>query len=229
MKLKTLNIFLDTSIFEENNFLQGRKINSLIKHAEEGTIKLYSSGLAITELKERVRKKVQLAKSEIRKFRNQKPKPVEVFRNTQTYESFDKIWDIDYEEEISSICKKIDEVVQNTPITLLSTEGISIEGVFEKYYKEEAPFKEGNKKHEFPDAFILATIENWCKKENEKIITVSNDKDWLDYNCEDFIKLDSLELYYIFVLDIIYNRVYMFNMFPNIRIFILRIRLFNRV
>jgi hypothetical protein len=193
MKLETINIFLDTSIFEKNNFLNSNKINSLIKHAEEKIVLLYSSEIAITEMKERIKKKIQKAKSEIKKFRNQKPKPVEIFRNTDTYESFDKIWNIDYEKEEKEICSKIDTLVSNTPIVLIPTEGVDISVIFNSYFKNKAPFKEGEKKYEFPDAFILASIDSWCKLNASKMIIVSSDNDWLNYESDFIIKFNDLD------------------------------------
>jgi len=192
-KLETQNVFLDTSIFEQNNFLDSKNIKLLIKHAEEETILLYSSQIAITELKERVRKKIKSAKSDIKNFRNQIPKPVEIFRNTDTYPLFEKIWHIDFLKEFDVICKKIDDLVQNTPILLIPTNGVKIETVFDKYFNNKAPFKEGVKKHEFPDAFILSSIDNWCEQNEDKMMIVSKDGDWLNYESEFIIKFKELD------------------------------------
>jgi hypothetical protein len=193
MKLDTQNIFLDTSTFEQNNFLVGKKLNSLLEHTDDNSINVFSSEIAIKELKERVRKKILKAKSEIKKFRNTKPKSVEIFRNTETYEIFDQVWRIKFDEEIEKINLKIDDLIKNTPIQLIETNGIDIDEVFNKYFKNKAPFKEGDKKYEFPDAFILASIEKWCIENNSKMIIISNDKDWLNYESEFIIKIKELD------------------------------------
>ena len=65
MKLDTQNIFLDTSTFEQNNFLIGKKLNTLLNHTGDNSINVFSSEIAIKELKERVRKKIAKAKAEI--------------------------------------------------------------------------------------------------------------------------------------------------------------------
>ena len=193
MKLDTQNIFLDTSTFEQNNFLVGQKLNSLLKHTNDNTITIFSSEIAIKELKERVRKKITKAKSEIKKFRNTKPKSVEIFRNTETYEIFNQVWEIKFAEEIESINLKIDELIKNTPINLIETNGINIDEVFNKYFNNKAPFKEGDKKYEFPDAFILASIEKWCEENKSKMIIISNDNDWLNYESDFIIKIKELD------------------------------------
>jgi hypothetical protein len=191
MKLETENIFLDTSTFEKNNILAGRKIKSLLKHCEEGTIKIFSTQIVINELKERVRKNVMQSKSDWKKFRNEQPEVI--FRNTDSISIFEKLWSIDFQKEIEIIHENIDKVIINTPFHLIDSAGVDIELVFKKYFNNEAPFKEGLKKNEFPDAFILAAIDLWCSKNNEKMIIVSSDNDWLNYKSDKFIKINELD------------------------------------
>lgn len=45
------------------------------------------------------------------------------------------------------------------------------------------PFGETKKKDEFPDAFVLAALEGWCEKNNERIYVASTDPD-LKLFCE---------------------------------------------
>ena len=191
MKLETENIFLDTSTFEKNNILAGRKIKSLLKHCEEKTIKIFSTQIVINELKERVRKIVLQSKSEWKKYRNEKTEVI--FRNTDTISIFEKLWSIDFQKDIDMIHENIDNVIIKTPIHLIDSFGVDIELVFDKYFNNEAPFKEGLKKNEFPDAFILATIDLWCSKNSEKMIIVSSDNDWLNYKSDKLIKIKEID------------------------------------
>jgi hypothetical protein len=192
MKLETKNIFLDTSTYEKNNFLVGKKIISLFKHGEEKTIKIYSSLIVINELKDRIRKNVLNSKSLWKKFRNENPDAI--FRNSDTFAVFEKLWEIDFNKEINIIYGKIDIIIKTTPVYLIDTKDVNIEKVFDKYFKTEAPFKDGLKKHEFPDAFILESIDAWCDKNGEKMIVVSTDGDWLNYKSGNLIKYNDLDL-----------------------------------
>lgn len=56
----------------------------------------------------------------------------------------------------------------------------SPEKVFEKYFSSFPPFSEnGNKKSEFPDAFIIESVNNYLQKNTFKnILVISKDKDW---------------------------------------------------
>jgi hypothetical protein len=56
-----------------------------------------------------------------------------------------------------------------------------VKNVFGKYFRKEAPFGDEKKKYEFPDAFILEAVENWCTKNDEKMYIISKDKDWEGY------------------------------------------------
>ena len=49
--------------------------------------------------------------------------------------------------------------------------------VFQKYFQKKPPFGPGKKKEEFPDAFVLTSIEDWCSWKNQKIYVVSTDGD----------------------------------------------------
>ena len=67
--------------------------------------------------------------------------------------------------------------------------------VLRRYFGVEPPFGHKEKrKHEFPDAFALLTVEGVAAKQNRNILCVSNDKGWLDFAAlsEHLICLDSL-------------------------------------
>lgn len=49
--------------------------------------------------------------------------------------------------------------------------------VFQKYFQKKPPFGPGKKKEEFPDAFVLTSIEDLCSWKNQKIYVVSTDGD----------------------------------------------------
>ena len=49
--------------------------------------------------------------------------------------------------------------------------------VFERYFEGRPPFSEGKKKNEFPDAFVLDSLEQWALGKTQKINVVSGDPD----------------------------------------------------
>lgn len=191
-KLETENIFIDTSIFQQSNFLAGRKIKRLIEYAEESEIKLYTSDIIIKEIKEQVRKNISKSKSAIKQLAIKNDKEIVIFRNTDTFEIIEQLRNIDYEAEIVKICTEVDKVIEEY-FTVIPYGKIDISNVFNRYFENKPPFKEGLKKNEFPDAFVLEIIEKWCEKNNEKIIAISSDKDWLNYKSDNIEPIESMD------------------------------------
>lgn len=59
-----------------------------------------------------------------------------------------------------------------------------VKGVFEKYFKQEKPFGKGKQK-EFPDAFVLSSLEKYAKDNRiPKIYVLSGDGDMKEYRSE---------------------------------------------
>ncbi len=74
---------------------------------------------------------------------------------------------------------------------------VSAQEIFEDYFSSTPPFHAtGNKKAEFPDAFILKGIIEYCKNnKNSTVLIISDDADWkhtLEGN-KQIIQVDSLE------------------------------------
>jgi hypothetical protein len=61
-------------------------------------------------------------------------------------------------------------------------EHVTLDQVMLRYFGAQAPFAaSGAKKHEFPDAVALLTLECWAKRQESKVLVVSNDPDWVRY------------------------------------------------
>jgi len=74
--------------------------------------------------------------------------------------------------------------------------------VFERYFKQTPPFGGGGKKHEFPDAFVILAVEQWCKQNQESMYVVSGDQDFAEACAElnalhHFGKLDEFLDYFV--------------------------------
>jgi hypothetical protein len=54
----------------------------------------------------------------------------------------------------------------------------SIGRVFDSYFKKLPPFGEGEKRKEFPDAFVFDALNVYCTAENQKVYVISEDKDF---------------------------------------------------
>lgn len=56
---------------------------------------------------------------------------------------------------------------------------VDIADLMKRYFQPSLPFESsGDKKHEFPDAIALITLESWAEEHNKPILLVSNDRGW---------------------------------------------------
>lgn len=177
--LPTRNIFLDTNIFEENNFFHSNDIQSIFYYSRIGVINLYMTSISKMELIDRMKKGLINAKAEHNKLVSFINKS-RILKNLKTYEKFEKS-KITIEESISELSSKLNTVINSSNIKLISADSVNIEEVFELYYKQEAPFSSKGKKFEFPDAFIIKSVDSWCKLNKKKMIFVTKDLDFSGY------------------------------------------------
>ncbi|MEP9328270.1 PIN domain-containing protein [Paraburkholderia phymatum] len=79
--------------------------------------------------------------------------------------------------------QRFDHWVEWVRATVLGeAEFASIGEVMRRYEASEPPFSAaGNKKHEFPDAVALSTLEGWARASGTKVLAVTQDKDWKRY------------------------------------------------
>lgn len=65
---------------------------------------------------------------------------------------------------------------------IISNDFVELRTVMNRYFDNQAPFENNKeKKHEFPDAISLLTLENWALAHNTNILAVSKDKGWNNF------------------------------------------------
>ena len=177
--LPARNVFLDTNIFEENNFFHSNNIQSIFYYSRIGVINLYMTSISKMELIDRMKKGLINAKEEHNKlvgFINKS----RILKNLNTYEKLEKS-KITVEKSILELSNKLNTIITSSNIKLINADNVNIEEVFRLYYNQEAPFSSAGKKFEFPDAFIVKSIDSWCKLNKKKIIFVTKDFDFGGY------------------------------------------------
>lgn len=161
------NIFVDTSIFEKECFRFDEKSNiaKLIKHKENGSIKLYLTDIIKKEILSRIKYNVEEEYSKYEKLR--------IIKNICFKSKDDFINDLI--EKFNSNLKHFEIINTDTKIT---------NSIFENYFNNKPPFDKArkDKKHEFPDAFIIKMVKQWAENNGQKAIFLSGDND-----CETYI------------------------------------------
>ena len=180
-------VFVDTSIFlAENYFAPNNRISSLQALAEKGMISLVSTEITNSEILRRFKDEVSSAWSNMK-------------NNHKALVCLDNTRPLFFKETKKQLLKQSEDVFRGfTEKSSMYTIGYEycgdVKSVFEKYFKAEKPFNEGKKKHEFPDAFVLQMLEQYCKRNSlKKIILLSEDKDMKEYKSDFLESLDYKE------------------------------------
>lgn len=182
-------VYLDTSVFESNNFLEGSRINEILKLSEADKIRLVLPEITYQEVLSREMVNVRAALAKHKKFRSD----ARSIRNIPSLKNrFDDLNETEIIEEFKAI---FDARLKKAKCIRIDYPTVNIKDIFEKYFADQFPFSKGSKKHEFPDAFALISIENWCKSNGNKCHVFSYDKDILSYKSDDLIISESFEDY----------------------------------
>ncbi len=173
-------VFIDTSIFFANNFLEGKEIRTLLDLSKDGHIKIVMPQITLKEI---IKKAEENAIEAFNSYNATRDK-LRVLRNIESLKAQvgeSKINESQQKEYIKELHSYIKKVIKVAKITIIDYPTLNIQTVFDKYFNKEAPFNNANKKNEFPDAFSLATIEQWCEEHKHKCVVFALDKDFEQY------------------------------------------------
>ena len=175
-------VFIDTSIFESNNFLEGKRIKEVFKLAERNEIRVVLPQLTYDEIINRITKNINEASQQFKKYRND----TRILRNIPSLST--KFEPFDNDQIKQELIDIVDKQFKQSNFIIVDYPTLNIEGVFKSYFEKRFPFSSGSKKSEFPDAFALKSIEVWASENKTKVLAFSKDNDMLNY------KSDHLEI-----------------------------------
>lgn len=191
VRLETRHVFIDTSIFVASNFhYESSPFKQLITLARENYLSIYLTPITIREVKAKIHDRVAAAHHALQKCR----KEAMVLRHLPNDTYKELFTEFDAAKAEQSIISRFDTFISETRATIVPVGGTSVERVFDQYFTSFPPFGPGKKKNEFPDAFALAALDEWCNSKNKKIYVISSDTD-MQSACEKhqgFIGLESL-------------------------------------
>jgi len=171
--LGTKNVFLDTQVFIGINFnYQHNAFVEFIKLASSARINYYTTYITKEEIKSNIKKKIDETHSAFNSFQ----KDAKILRNSKfqwVRTMFDKP---DYNAFQSDLIKQYEDFERETNVKEIGIVQTDIKEIFTNYFEINPPFDNGEKKYEFPDAFVISSIELWAKNNDEKIYVISADK-----------------------------------------------------
>lgn len=168
-------IFIDTSIFIKENFLEGKRITELLRLSRDGSIQIILTRITINEIKANYKKQLTKAIESFGLFKNEFNS--KVLRNNKIG---DKLFlKLKQKELLIEFEENLDKLLLKSKVIIIEYDILNIQLVFDSYFNSKFPFNSGEKKSEFPDAFAIALIEKWANENGEKIVLFSKDKDFL--------------------------------------------------
>ena len=191
-QLETRHIFIDTSIFIAANFhYQSSTFRQLVALASESYLFVHLTPVTVGEVKANIRERVEAAHRAVQKCK----KEAMVLRHLpgDTYKGL--FVDFAAGDVERSLVQKFETFVSESRADVISLNGAPVDRVFSQYFSSSPPFGSGQKKSEFPDAFALAALSEWCATKGKKIYVISKDGD-MERVCEgneSLVFLDSLE------------------------------------
>lgn len=175
MKLEAKNIFIDTSAYMQNNFDYSNSSFSALKSLiKSGDLRLFITIITENEIKSNIKQEIDKARVVTKKFSNEG-------RILWSVTSFDfktlfRNKKLDNVED--ELIEQLNKFLKETKAKYIPINNVNPEKVFDLYFEVKPPFGSGDKKEEFPDAFVIEALKDWCDKNDDKIYVISNDKDF---------------------------------------------------
>lgn len=179
-------IFIDTSIFESENYFEGKNINILFNLSKQGLVEIKITEIVYREILTRIENHITKAVNLYKKDKLNFEREARILRNVDILNHhFEKV---DFkkikEDAKEQIVTKFNEIVKNYNIEIINSDIADINEIINDYFEIKPPFKDGLKKNEFPDAININTIKKWCEINNVTSVYITNDKDFANYKNE---------------------------------------------
>lgn len=168
------NVLIDTNIFiaAKYNFAGG-SLSNLKKYCEDGVAALFTNDIILREVQSHIDEDVGLMARQAKNAIGQRTELIHAITQ-EAYESIKST----ILGSTTALNAQFNSYMEGA--TLLSNKGLTIDVLFDKYFKRCAPF-EGNekKKWEFPDAAIIMSIKRYITEHpGAQLHVVTDDNGW---------------------------------------------------
>ncbi|MCS8168023.1 PIN domain-containing protein [Pseudomonas aeruginosa] len=190
MPLQTRNVFIDTEFFVKSGLdFSSKTIESFRDICGRGELSHITSTIVVREVKRKISEHINEAINGVKSFRR-KAKILASSENDVVKNFFRKF---DYSEIEAHAIKVFDDFLDESSTRIVDLTEVDGNEVVDMYFAQVAPFQDGKKKNEFPDAFTMLAVRSALRWQ-EEIYVVSEDKDLVAF-CEGnprFIHIESL-------------------------------------
>lgn len=181
-------VFIDTCVFiRESYFKKSGAVSRLFDLAERGCIKILMPEIARREWYKHFKDATSVKFNEIERKASIMGNTKEINAFVDSHTGLVSLYD-------SIVANAFDKQLERAGVILIPTAYAcdTIVSVVDRYFRQAPPFGTKGKEKEFPDAFILASLEKYAKENDlSQIIVFSTDGDLNMYNKDLFIKQDT--------------------------------------
>lgn len=185
--LQTKNVFIDTQYYVKSGLhFEGAAFKAFIDLCERGELNLIITSVVEREVKSKIEESIKDALQAVQTIQRK----ARILKSVEDgpLQNFFMPVEIDgvYESARNAFNEFLDACNTNfAPVSV-----IDIEKILNDYFEKKAPFGDGKKKSEFPDAISLGAIEKYIGE--EEVYVVSDDDDLKNY-CKDNVGFHCVE------------------------------------
>jgi hypothetical protein len=211
-KLITRNIFIDTCIFHGKNYgFDHYVFNKIADLASNDYVSVFLTEITFQEILSNIEQQIGNARPHLNNLQDKG----KILQNIPQYQA------VFNRKFINSVFETMKQqffgFLEKSQVKILPIEDVDSKEIIERYFNRKAPFST-QKKTEFPDAFTLAALESWCKKNQQKMYIISADKDYKNYCYESDVlhHINSVEQFLnVFTRSDEYRYDFTINLFEN--------------
>ncbi len=170
-KLQTSHVFLDTQVFIAANFqFSSGQLQRLASWSQIGEITLHLTDITLQEIEGKLTEHIDETYQAVKSFK----KKAMLLRGMP---SFEPLFNFDIEAVKNDFNMRLNDFLKSAKVNVIATNNVSVGTIFDRYFKRKPPFGQGKNKYEFPDAFSIEALENWCIEKGEYMYVISEDND----------------------------------------------------
>ena len=172
-------ITLDTNILRKNGYNLESGLLGQLTQFKEGSVQLVLSEIVYRETSKHLRENAREDWSKLEQSIKKSEKSF--LLSPESTEAMNKILAAQGKPE-EAVEKRLKEFIQATGAIIVDAKNANMNELIKLYFKPAAPFEDNEKKkNEFPDAIALISLESWARRNNKKLLAVSEDKGWEGY------------------------------------------------
>jgi hypothetical protein len=171
-RLRTKNVFVDTSIHVAAKFTYGSgRFARLTQLATDDLANVVDTMIDVGEIRSNIEEQAELAADALRKFQRE----AQVLSTATDSSITALLRPTDKATIAAQFTAAYTDYRNKTRVRSTPLNGLDIESVFADYFARRSPFGAEKKRSEFPDAFIISALEEWCRQNDQLIYVVTHD------------------------------------------------------